>query len=75
MRKTYTSPKVKARWNRRHYDRFTILVKKGEREKIAEYAKSQGMSVNGLFNEIIREVLGVEEQDWKPLYVIPMEDE
>lgn len=75
MRKTYTSPKVKARWNRRHYDRCTFLVKKGEREKIAEYAKSHGLSVNKLFNEVIREILGVEEQDWKALYIVPLETE
>ena len=74
-RKTYTSPKVKARWNRRHYDRITILVKKGKKDEIAEFAKKQGMSMNGFFNQIAREVMGVSEGEWKPLYVLPVEQE
>ena len=72
-RKTYTSPKVKAKWNRRHYDRITLLVKKGEREKIAEFAKSQGMSTNGFINQVIRETMGVSIGEWKALYVEPNE--
>ena len=74
-RKTYTSPKVKARWNKRHYDRITILVKKGEKEKIANFAKEHGMSMNGFFNQIAREVMGVREGEWKPLYVLPAQTE
>lgn len=73
MRKTYTSPKVKAKWNKRHYDRITVVVKKGERELIRDYAEKNGMSMNGLFNETIREIIGVQEEDWKPLYVEPNE--
>ena len=33
-RKTYTSPEVKDRWNREHYDRIGINVPIGAREEV-----------------------------------------
>ncbi len=68
-RKTYTSTKVKARYNGRHYDRVLLLFKKGEKDAIQAYASSQGLTVNAYANKVIRELLGVPEEEWKPLYL------
>ena len=70
-RKTVTSSTVKARWNRRHYDRLTILFPKGYKEQLCEFAKKHGLSVNTVINLAAREILGVPEEEWKPLYVDP----
>ena len=68
-RKTYTSPQVKARWNKKNYDRVAILLPKGKKELFAEYAmKEHGLTMNGYINWKIRTILGVPEEQWHPLY-------
>lgn len=50
---------VKNRWNNAHYDRVTITVPKGEKERIKAYAISQGQSVNALILDLLhREMVG-----------------
>lgn len=66
-RKTFTSTAVKTRWNRKHYDKIAVLLPKGTRERLAVYAAKRGMSVNGYMNYIVRDMLGVPEEDWKPM--------
>lgn len=70
-RKTVTSTTVKQKYNRRHYDRMTLLFPKGDKEKIKAYATANGTTINGLINTTAREIVGVSEEDWKPLYVDP----
>lgn len=68
-RKTYTSPQVKARWNKKNYDRIAILIPKGDKEKFAEMARAvYGLSMNGYINMQVRKLLGVSEDAWRPLY-------
>ena len=68
-RKTYTSPKVKARWNKKNYDRVAVLIPKGMKEEFIEMAeKEYGLSMNGFVNLQIRTLLGVDEDHWHPLY-------
>ena len=68
-RKTYTSPQVKARWNKKNYDRLAILIPKGQRDKFQEMAREvYGLSMNGYVNMQVRKLLGVDEEQWKPLY-------
>lgn len=67
-RKTYTSSQVKARWNKKNYDRIAILIPKGKKELLSEYAmKEYGLSMNGYINWKIRVILGVPEERWHPL--------
>lgn len=70
-RKTVTSTAVKMKYNRRHYDRLTLLLPKGYKEKIKAYTQAQGLSVNGFINQIGREIVGVTPEEWKPLRVDP----
>ena len=68
-RKTYTSPKVKARWNKKNYDRLAVLLPKGLKDDFAEMTRQEyGLSMNGYINFQIRKVLGVSEDAWHPLY-------
>lgn len=53
-RKTVTSTAVKNRWNRKHYDRFTLTVYKGGGELIAQLAEPYGSKseyIRRLINE------------------------
>lgn len=43
--KTYTSPEVKDRWNRKHYDQITIRCGIGGRKLIQDAAAAHGMSM------------------------------
>lgn len=68
-RKTFTSTKVKARWNKKNYDRIAVLIPKGQKEVFAETVrKAYGLSMNGYINWKIRSLLGISEEQWKPLY-------
>ena len=57
------------KWNdenqTKRYDRIQLVVPKGRKNDIDEYAKAQGESVNGLMNTLLREALGMSEEDWK----------
>ena len=54
-RKTYTSPAVKDRWNKKHYDRLLIYVPIGSRSEVQELAESGGVSVSEYIRQAIRE--------------------
>ncbi|HIR65210.1 MAG TPA: antitoxin [Candidatus Faecousia faecigallinarum] len=42
-----------ARYNKKAYDRISIVVPKGKRQVIADFAKRQGKSVNRFINDAI----------------------
>lgn len=50
-----TSAEVKNRYNTKAYDRLSIVVPKGKKEIIQEYAKTKGDSLNGFINRLIDE--------------------
>lgn len=60
-----TSSAVKNRYNAKAYDQLPIRVPKGRKVDIDAYAKEHGESVNGLVNNVLRELLGLSEEDWK----------
>ena len=60
-----TSSAVKNRYNAKAYDQLPIRVPKGRKAAIDAYAKERGESVNGLVNNVLREMLGMSEEDWK----------
>lgn len=47
--------KASNKYNAKAYDRIAVQVKKGEREKIKEYAETKGMSLNGYINKLIKD--------------------
>ena len=42
-----------ARYNKKTYDRIDIIVKKGQRQLIKDYAASQGKSLNRFICDLI----------------------
>ena len=48
-----TSSAVKRKYNQKAYDVIQTSVKKGDKDKIKEYAASKGMSLNGFINHLI----------------------
>ncbi|MCI5945999.1 MAG: antitoxin [Oscillospiraceae bacterium] len=42
------------KYKKKAYDRIELLVYKGEKQKIKEYATKKGKTVNGFITELIR---------------------
>ena len=49
--------RAKNKYNAKTYDRITLQVKKGEKDKIKAHADSQGESLNGFINRAIDETI------------------
>lgn len=54
-RKTYTSPEVKDRWNKKHYDRLELRVYKGGKVEVQALADDAGLSVSEYIRVAIKE--------------------
>jgi len=52
-RKTYTSPEVKNRWNRKHYENIVVVVPIGSRDEIKSAAERRGMSVSAYIRSLL----------------------
>ena len=48
-----TSTQSKNKYNTKTYDQLRIIVKKGQKDVIKQYAESKGMSLNGYINSLI----------------------
>ena len=48
-----TSTQSKNKYNSKTYDQLRIVVKKGQKDVIKQYAESKGMSMNGYINNLI----------------------
>ena len=48
-----------------NYDRINLVIPKGRKETIEQYARQAGESVNGYLNRLIRSDLGLTETEWK----------
>ena len=54
------------RYKAKAYDRVEINIPKGRKTAIEAHAKTKGAgSVNGLVNTLLREDMGLTEEDWK----------
>jgi hypothetical protein len=56
-RRTHTSNEVKRRYNEKTYDRLQLVVPKGKKEIIRDFAVSIGESLNGFANRAIDETM------------------
>lgn len=52
-----TSAAVKNRYNEKAYDRIALVVPKGKKEILVEYATSKGLSLNAFINNAIDNAL------------------
>lgn len=60
-----TSSAVKNRYNAKAYDQLPIRIPKGRKADVEEYAKACNESVNGLVNNLLRQAVGLTEEEWK----------
>lgn len=60
MRKTKTSSAVKNRYNAKTYDRITIVIPKGDKERIREFAKNVAGSANEFILDAVYTRMGEE---------------
>lgn len=49
--------KAKNKYNAENYERISLNVPKGEKDKIREHAEAMGESVNGFINRAINETM------------------
>ena len=56
-RKTHTSNEVKRRYNEKAYDRLQLVVKKGKKDIIKNFATLKGDTLNGFVNRAIDETM------------------
>jgi len=59
------STRAKNKYNAANYDSLRIVVPKGRKIDVEAFAKEQGESVNGLVNSLLRNAMGLTEEDWK----------
>ena len=52
-----TSASVKNRYAAKVYDRFTLMLKKGDKDVIRDFAAANGESLNGFINRAIAETM------------------
>lgn len=58
-----TSASVKNRYAAKAYDRFTLILKKGDKDAIRDFAAARGESLNGFINRIITEAMEREQDE------------
>lgn len=66
MAETKVSKKQQAcvhRYVKAHYDRIELNLPKGYKERIADYAKAHGESVNGLVKRLIDAEIGNQAEE------------
>ena len=52
-------------FNRQNYDKISIMLPKGKREYIKQFAAKNGESVNNLVNRLLQTEANMTDQEWK----------
>lgn len=55
--------KAKNKYNAKNYERISLNVLIGEKDKIREHAESMGESVNGFINRAIKETIEKDKKE------------
>ena len=63
-----SSTRAKNKYNAANYDNLRIVVPKGRKADVERIAKERGESVNGLVNNLLRELAQMTEEEWKNIY-------
>lgn len=63
MAYTEAQKEATARYNKKAYDRIDIIVPKGKRRIIKEFAEARGKSTNKFINEAIDKAMAETEED------------
>jgi len=61
----------KNQFQKENYDRINLIVPKGKKQVIKEFAESKGKSLNGFINEAVDEKM---EKEWI-IFFLPYKDQ
>lgn len=63
----YTKARMRAtnKYIRENYWRPSVTIPKGRRADVEAYCNQSAGSVNGMLNKLLREALGMTEEEWK----------
>ena len=59
--------KAKNKYNAENYERISLSVPKGEKDRIREHAESMGESVNAFINRAINETMARDQEEIEPV--------
>lgn len=60
--KTFDKVAYNNDFNAKNYDRISLMIPKGEKEKIKAFAEAKGESLNGFINRLISEAMQCEQK-------------
>ena len=64
-RKGKASTRAKNKYNAANYDSLRIVIPKGRKQTVRAHADGKGVSIIGLVNTLLRNDIGMSEEEWK----------
>ena len=64
-RKGKASTRAKNKYNAANYDSLRIVIPKGRKQTVRAHADGKGESIIGLVNTLLRNDIGMSEEEWK----------
>ena len=61
----FNSTDYKRSFNAQTYDRLNIVVPKGQKAQIEQFARDSHKTVNGLIGDLLREKMQLTDEEWK----------
>ena len=65
MAYTKASGEAVRRYVEKNYARISVTIPKAQEVAVKAHAESKGQSVNGLVNALLRQDMGLSEEEWK----------
>lgn len=65
MAYTKASGEAVRRYVEKNYARISVTIPKAQEAAVKAHAESKGQSVNGLVNALLRQDMGLSEEEWK----------
>lgn len=65
MAYTKASGEAVRRYVEKNYARISVTIPKTQEAAVKAHAESKGRSVNGLVNALLRQDMGLSEEEWK----------
>ena len=57
--------KANRKYNEKAYDRISLMIPKGQKTPLEQFAREQGQSVNGLITCLIQTAMGLTAEEWR----------
>lgn len=65
MATTKAQQKAVNKYMQKAYDNLRVVVPKGRKTDVEQFAQARGLSVNGLVNGLLMREMGMNETEWK----------